>query len=331
MRPISKDTRLPGMRSDGLTLDDVRGLIRKSVSYWAIDESGNPSRKPKEDGKAFTLSAVTELSPIDYDRLLEGVPLYDGEVHFSKLRNEHPDICIRLITNFGRENILIVSKTVTKKGKSVLRTKRRGPPTDELYLMALLNELIEAISEIDLSDSVIVTYDRNDNIREGECRLFWSDRRIVVFGDSKEYRLIQMADLASSSIGKMFLPDGFADPRYFERIMTKTVNLRDDLNERQSTKISSIEEERENGDRPQHNLALLPSDNRSLKYLTDSEQSLNKSNDRKKSPTVSNNRKNSRTENRDIPQYRPALLQYEGTNPDYLKESYGSRRCAPWS
>ena len=114
MRSISRNTRPPERRPHGLTLDDVRGLIRKPVSYWAIDESGNPSRKPKQNGKPFTLSAVTELSPIDYDRLLEGVPLYDGEVHFNKLRNEHPDICISLMTNFGNESILILYKTVFK-------------------------------------------------------------------------------------------------------------------------------------------------------------------------------------------------------------------------
>lgn len=323
MRFISRNTRPPERRPHGLTLDDVRGLIRKPVSYWAIDESGNPSRKPKQNGKPFTLSAVTELSPIDYDRLLEGVPLYDGEVHFSKLRNEHPDICISLMTNFGNENILIVSKTVMKRGKTVHKSKRRGPPTDELYLLSLLNELVEAVSEIDLSDSVIVTYDRNDNIRDGACLLLWSDRRVFVLGDSSEYRLIQMADLASSSLGKMLLPDGFADSCYFEKIKAKTVNLQNGTDDRWPTRTDLTEKEWENGDRPQHSLTFLPHDCRDSEYLTGSEPA-------QKGSRISKNAKigrkcPGRTETRDIPQYRPARLQSDATYSGYLIRSEQKR------
>lgn len=273
---LSRNAKAPEDGPHGLTLDDVRGSIRKPVSYWAIDESGNPSRKPGENGKAFTLSAVTELSPIDYGRLLRGVPLYNGEVHFSRLRNEHPDICIRLMTDLGRENILIVSKTVTKRSKTVSKPGRKGPPVDELYLFSLLNELVGIISEIDLSDTVIVTYDRNNNIRGGTCPLLWSDRRIVVLGDSEEYRLLQIADLTSSSIGKMLLPMGFADPRYFEKIRARTVEIRDDVDgmvqvgDTQSP--TSAPEEWENGDRPQLSLTFLPYAGRGCGYITPSSE-----------------------------------------------------------
>ena len=252
MRFKSKNEK-KGETSHGLTLDDVRGLIRKPVSYWAIDESGNPSRKPKENGKPFTLSAVTELSPIDYERLLEGVPLYDGEVHFSKLRNEHPDVCIRLMTNFGNENILILYKTVRKKKRNTVLAKKNGQPIDELYLLSLLNEMIGAVMMVDSSDTIVITYDQNRSMREETCTLLWNDRCLLVMGESHAYRLIQMADLSASSIGRSLLPEGFAEDVYFDKIKGRSIN---------------IMETREG---PQHIPAHLQYDTKDSEYLTDSE------------------------------------------------------------
>jgi len=164
--------------SGGLTLDDVRGSIRRSVSYWAVDESGVPSRKPHEDGKAFTLTAVTALSDIDCDQLLDGIPLDEGKVHFSTLRNEHPDICIQLISDVAKENILVVSLSVNKRAKYVAKTDKI--PRDELYLAVLLQRLLDTICEIDLSDSVVVTYETTDNMREEQCSLLWTPRCTVM-------------------------------------------------------------------------------------------------------------------------------------------------------
>ena len=301
MRFISRNTRPPERRPHGLTLDDVRGLIRKPVSYWAIDESGNPSRKPKQNGKPFTLSAVTELSPIDYDRLLEGVPLYDGEVHFNKLRNEHPDICISLMTNFGNESILILYKTVFKNAKSTASGRIKGQPIDELYLLSLLNEMIEAILSTDYSDVVLITYDRSNNIKEETCTLLWNERCILVMGESNVYRLIQMADLSASSIGKTLLPHGFADDTYFDKIRMKSIDIR------------------ENRSRPQLNSAFLPQDDRDSKYLTDSEPA-------KKGSRISKNAKiGRRTETRGGPQPSPARLQSDATYSGYLTRSEQKR------
>lgn len=300
MRSISRNTRPPERRPHGLTLDDVRGLIRKPVSYWAIDESGNPSRKPKQNGKPFTLSAVTELSPIDYDRLLEGVPMYDGEVHFSKLRNEHPDICIRLMTNLGYENLLILSKTVTKKSKSVI-SKKRGPPVDELYLLSLLEDIVDAISAVDLSDAVVIVYDRNTNLKDDTCLLLWTNRCFFLMGESDMYRLLQISDLTASSLGRAVLPLDEADTEYFDKIRMRSVNLQ------------------ENGDRPQHNPTFLPHNDRDSKYLTDSEPA-------KKGSRISKNAKiGRRTETRDIPQYRPARLQPDAKDSEYLTRSEQKR------
>ena len=312
-----RGSRPPERRPHGLTLEDVRGLIRKPVSYWAIDESGNPSRKSREDGKAFTLSAVTELSPIDYERLLEGVPQYDGEVHFSRLRNEHPDICIRLMTDFGKENVLIVSMTVIKEGKAVKKSKRRGPPVDELYLFSLLNNLVEAISEIDSSDTVIITYDCNDNIRDGICLSFWSDRRIFVLGDSNDYRLIQMADLASSSIGRVSLPDGFAESCYYEQIMSKTVNLHNCLDGRWLERTHRVRTERENGDRPQLNPAFLPDSRGSSEYLTDSKPAEKES--RTSKNAKSKGKRPDIKENGDRPQHSLTFLPEGRKDSRYIK------------
>ena len=337
MRFISRNTRPPERRPHGLTLDDVRGLIRKPVSYWAIDESGNPSRKPKENGKPFTLSAVTELSPIDYDRLLEGVPLYDGEVHFSKLRNEHPDICISLMTNFGNESILILYKTVFKNAKYAVSGKIKGQPIDELYLLSLLNEIIEAILEVDSSEIVLITYDQNCSIREDSCVLLWNDRCMLTMGESKAYRLIQMADLSASSIGRSFLPGKFADYAYFEKIMGKSVNIKENrdipqyrpallqhdnrnfeyLTDSESTR--NTENLQENGDRPQHNPTFLPRGCRGPKYLTDSEPA-------EKGSRISKNAKiGRRTETRGGPQPSPARLQHDAMDSGYLTRSEQKR------
>lgn len=300
MRFISRNTRPPERRPHGLTLDDVRGLIRKPVSYWAIDESGNPSRKPKQNGKPFTLSAVTELSPIDYDRLLEGVPMYDGEVHFSKLRNEHPDICIRLMTNLGYENLLILSKTVTKKSKIVI-SKKRGPPVDELYLLSLLEDIVDAISAVDLSDAVVIVYDRNTNLKDDTCLLLWTDRCFFLMGESDMYRLLQISDLTASSLGRAVLPLDEADTEYFDKIRMRSVNLQ------------------ENGDRPQHNPTFLPHNDRDSKYLTDSESA-------KKGSRISKNAKiGRRTETRGRPQLNPARLQPDDRNSGYLTRSEQKR------
>ena len=207
----------------GLTLDDVAGSIRKSVSYWAIDESGNPSRKRTEDGKAFTLSAITELSPIDYRRLLEDVPKRNGEVHFNHLLHSYPDVCVRLMIDLGRENILIVSMTVRKRSKDVRSVK--GIPRDELYLYALLRRLIDVILIVDLSDTVAIAYDRNPQYREESCGMLWNDRCVLLMDDSVTNRLVQMADLSASSIGKSELPPGFADGTYFDGIRHRTVRI----------------------------------------------------------------------------------------------------------
>lgn len=338
MRFISRNTRPPERRPHGLTLDDVRGLIRKPVSYWAIDESGNPSRKPKENGKPFTLSAVTELSPIDYDRLLEGVPLYDGEVHFSKLRNEHPDICIRLITNLGYENILIVYKTVQKRSKKSIRTGKHIP-LNELYLLSLLQEVIDAIMTIDRSDTVIVTYDHNESMREESCSLLWNDRCVLVMSESTAIRLVQIADLCASSAGRANLPIGYSESSYLEKLNGKYVDISGGLADcTQHSAFTHLKEQypydykesgekllikkRENGDRPQLNSAFLPYDDADSKYLTDSEPV-------KKGSRISKNAKiGRRTETRDIPQYRPARLQPDDRDSEYLthSEAVGRRK-----
>ena len=169
----------PGV-SGGLTFDDVRGSIKKPVSFWAIDESGIPSRKEHEGGKAFTLAAVTALSDIDCDKLLANIPKDKdkNKVHFSTLRNKHPDICIRLMSDVSKENILVVSLTVNKRAKFVAKYDKI--PRDELYLEALLQRLLDIICEIDLSDSVVVTYETNNLMREEQCNLLWTPRCTVM-------------------------------------------------------------------------------------------------------------------------------------------------------
>jgi len=37
----------------GVKLEDVEGLIDRDISFWSIDESGNPGRTAKTLGKLF--------------------------------------------------------------------------------------------------------------------------------------------------------------------------------------------------------------------------------------------------------------------------------------
>lgn len=150
--------------------------------------------------------------------------MYDGEVHFNPLYHNDPEICIRLMTDLGRENILIVYKVVKKREKFISR-KKKHIPIDELYLFSILSEILSAIQIIDSSDMIVVTYDKNTNIREETCSLLWNDRCVLVLGESKAYRLIQMADLCASSVGKASLSDRYSDPRQMEKIVERSVDI----------------------------------------------------------------------------------------------------------
>lgn len=226
----------------GLTLDDVRGSIRRGTSYWAIDESGTYSRAESEDGRTLTISAVTMLDAVDLKGLFAGIPLYDWEIHFAPLRNEHPDIAIRLMTDLGNENILIVSKTVEKKWnrytgtrrkerrREVQRLKQSGiekpevPSINELYITGLLSDILDVIQEIDLSDTVAVNYDLNADFSDDACQMLWSPRCVLVMSESDKILLLQVADLTASSLGHAVLPDDYGNASYFEPIEKKSMN-----------------------------------------------------------------------------------------------------------
>ncbi len=217
----------------GLTLEDVVDSIHKEVSYWAIDESGNPSRKLTENGKKFTLSAVTALTPIDYDRLFKDVPLDGNKVHFSHLKNSHPDICVRLMTDLGNENILVLSKTVVKRSSSIKPHSKKKikdkAPRNELYLLLLMRDLIDAILLVDKSESIVVICENTTNFRDETAYLLWSENCIVQMNQSIASRLLEVADLAAASRGCTFLPDELADSSYFEKIKAKSVNVQEKL------------------------------------------------------------------------------------------------------
>lgn len=87
-RPSGKDLITLGYGND---LYEIAGLIRKKVSFWAIDESGSVGRTPQSIGKAITYSAVTQLSRVDYEGIFDGIPLSkdkfgNEEIHYMDLR-----------------------------------------------------------------------------------------------------------------------------------------------------------------------------------------------------------------------------------------------------
>lgn len=143
----------------------------------------------------------------------------------------------------------------------------------------------------------------------------WSPGRVIPKEGSDVFRPVQMTDICTSCMDRLLFSEQYVGSRFNDAISRMMLRIENE---------ESVRRE-ENREGPQHIPALLPEDDTDCRYLTDSERPSKKSGNRKKSPTVSKNKKNNRTENRDIPQYRPALLQYERTNPNYLKDSKPNR------
>jgi len=207
----------------GCTIRDFQGLIQKRTSYWSIDESGNPSRVLSENGKYYTLSAVTGISEIDFERLFKDVPLIDGEVHFHPIERISPEICIGLTKRLGESPVLVLYKTVVKIYKHI--EPQFGSPTNELFVSMHLMDILSAIAYVDSSPIIVVTFDDTSDLSEYGSYQLAGKRCILTKCSSDESKLVQIADITASSIHKAELPEPKGTSVYFDNFRENSVKI----------------------------------------------------------------------------------------------------------
>lgn len=200
-RPSGKD--LITLRY-GNDLDEIAGLIRKKVSFWAIDESGTVGRTSKSLGKAITYSAVTQLSHVDYRELFKDIPIScdkfgNEKIHYIDLRMNNPDKLSEMVQRISDSPFLIVSLPIEKT--EVDTRKRWYKPKNAMYVLSAISQLIDAIGIIDHSDTVIVTFDKTDDMSDEYLEILWTDRIMVRADRSYLVKLLQISDISASVTG----------------------------------------------------------------------------------------------------------------------------------
>lgn len=168
----------------GHNLNEIKGLIRKSVSFWAIDESGSVGRTGKSLGKAITYCAVTQLGDVDYKALFEGIPKQKHpkkdyeEIHGSYLRDNYPDKLEILVDRISDSPYLILSLPEIKvEPKRWVETQVH--PQNATYVFFAIENLVQAIEEVDLSNKIVVTFDRTTDIDDGYLEAACTKRTTV--------------------------------------------------------------------------------------------------------------------------------------------------------
>lgn len=212
----------------GHDLDDIRGIIHETTSYWSIDESGSVGRTAQSLGKAITYSAVTQLSTVDYKKLFEGIPKSkdkDGneEIHYRDLRRENPEKLKELVYRIADEPFLILTLPVMKD-KEDMRTKWKTPK-NATYVLRAINKLIEAIEKVDSSDLIIVSFDKTDEVNDIFLNVLISDRVIVQMQESHWSELFQVCDVSTSVIGNAINYPGEYDNDLFWKLYDLSTNL----------------------------------------------------------------------------------------------------------
>ena len=200
-RPSGKD--LITLRY-GNDLDEIAGLIRKKVSFWAIDESGTVGRTSKSLGKAITYSAVTQLSHVDYRELFKDIPIScdkfgNEEIHYIDLRMNNPDKLSEMVRRISDSPFLIVSLPIEKT--EVDTRKRWYKPKNAMYVLSAIGQLVDAIGIIDQSDTIIVTFDETNDMTNEYLDILWTERIIVRADKSYLVKLLQISDISASVTG----------------------------------------------------------------------------------------------------------------------------------
>lgn len=185
----------------GRVVGSMRGRIRRRTSFWAIDESGSVGRTEKSKGKAITYSAVTQLQKVDYRSLFKDIPreLHDDgseEIHYRFLRKNDTESLTELVERIGGAPFLILSYPVMKD--HVNTAPKRSDHRNAYYVLEAIQSLVEAIETVDRSKTIIVTFDRTDEISEDILQVAWTDRTIVLMSKADVFGLLEVSDIAAS-------------------------------------------------------------------------------------------------------------------------------------
>ena len=214
----------------GVKLEDVEGLIDRDISFWSIDESGNPGRTAKTLGKYITYVGMTELSPLDYDKLFDRIPKEtdqngNQEVHYSFLLKNRKRSLYKLAARIRKSDLLLVCYPMKKM--RVNRLLRRLTPRNAGFVFMGLYNLIEAIKVVDHSDLIVAVFDKTEDITEEFLQVLWEDGIIIPMVDSAESQSIQVTDVGAAIVGNTINYGDGMDTKLFYKIKDKTVNVPD--------------------------------------------------------------------------------------------------------
>lgn len=199
----------------GIPLEKVP-KIKKRRSIWGIDDSGDPSFKPKTSD-FHTQCAVTVLSNEAVNKITKGVPRYNGEMKFTEMMRRNPNECVCAMKQIGDQNILAVCNPQYKRGVPEMGAKEFFQKTNK--------EVVDTIKKVDKSNHVYVYIDSNTYMKEDDYKKY-NNRRVKVSGqNSKRKPIIQMADTVTSSLGLALRAPDYGRDDLFRIIMPKCVNI----------------------------------------------------------------------------------------------------------
>lgn len=212
----------------GRSINRLRGIKRESVSYWSIDESGSTGRTENNLGKAITYTAVTQIAEIDLEELFEGIPKStdkkgNKEIHYKELRLNNPAELERLVDRTSKSPLLILNLPVEK---TAVDTRTVWPkPKNAAYVFRALWRIVETIEAIDLSDTIVISFDKTDDMNDEFLGVLWTDRIIVRMEESYAAELNQISDLAASVTGNAINYPGELDTALFWKLYSISSNI----------------------------------------------------------------------------------------------------------
>ena len=199
----------------GKELEDIP-CIRKKKSFRGIDDSGTPDFGPRSS-EYLTLTAVTTLFDEDYSQMFDGISKYNGEVKFSILRIQNEEECLSVMRRLGQSTALILCYPRFKDPEH--------PRDSKEFFKESTQRLIDGIMGVDRSELIVIGIDDNPYLDMSDYYSFSSPRCIVFPADSRDSKLLQLADLSASSLGHALLPASKGSETYFQEIRENSVNV----------------------------------------------------------------------------------------------------------
>lgn len=219
----------------GNNLSDLAGSIHKRTSFWAIDESGSTGWTKKTLGMAITYCATTQLSPASIQAIFDGIPLEsktdkNGEVtekiHYNYLRQYYPEELKLAMERISQAPFLFLSLLIEKTSVTVtIPHKKVFRPRNAIYVMGAIDRLVRAIEIVDSSEHIVVSFDSTNDLSKDLLEYLWTDRTTVLMEKSSSASLLQVADLASSSVGNAINYPHEMDEELFWLIFDQNTNL----------------------------------------------------------------------------------------------------------